>query len=325
MLELVKQLNNAKFDELYRLEVAGQQVGYVRPALAEKLVERAPEFFGQTGPQTITVIAENLTPQELTERFKTLHEQLAAEGILPKPVKEFSDVRANIGDEPLFQVNRSLIFPLGIISRGVHAILTFENGDFLVAKRSDKVFTFQGCFDISVGGLLPSGKDPWDHVKVEAAEEGSFDLSAIRPSGEAKVLRYARNVQGKQDGDKYKPAFPFETDGGTNWDEVYCWPITIPDSTVPVPNDGEVKSFQRMTAIEMIDSLRNEPDRWKTNSGVMLLQYVANDPRYSALFSAEERKELDSLLVPDPRPLHSRGELPPATANKQAGNHTPKP
>ena len=210
----------------------------------------------------IAVVAENLTAQELTERFAALHERLAAEGVLPKPVKEVSDVHAAIGDPPLCQSNSMLIFTLGILCRGVHVILTYENGDFVVARRSDKVFTFQGCRDISVGGLLPSGKDPWDHVKTEAAEEAGLDLSAIAPSGGVRVLRYARNVQGREEGGNYKRAFPFETDGVMNWDEVFRWTVTLPEGTLPAPRDGEVKSFERMTPEALVESLRSEPDAW---------------------------------------------------------------
>src|SRR5687768_14097313 len=101
MLDLVKQLNDAKFGELLRFEIMGKHIGYVRPQLAQILIERAPAFLGKAGPQTLAVIADNLSPQQLTERFKTLHEHLAAEGVLPKPAAEFTDVRARITDEPL--------------------------------------------------------------------------------------------------------------------------------------------------------------------------------------------------------------------------------
>lgn len=311
MLELVKQLNNASFDDLWRFEIKGRHVGYVRPELAEKLVAAAPEFLGQTGARTLSVVAENLTPDQLTERFKALHEKLAASGVLPKPAGELTDVRASIADEPLCQINRNLIFPLGIISRGVHVILQHENGDFVVAKRSDKVYTFRGCNDISVGGLLPSGKDPWTHVKTEAAEEASLAPEDLKPDGPAMVLGYARNVTG----------FPVETDGGTNWDEVFYWTVTIPDSVTPAPRDGEVKSFYRMSPEDLIKSLREEPGSWKTNSGVMLLEYLAKDPRYSKHFTDDEKAELKALLIVDPRPLSTRGEVTVSAAK----NPAPKP
>jgi hypothetical protein len=77
-----------------------------------------------------------------------------------------------------------------------------------------------------------------------------------------RVLRYARNVQGREEGGNYKRAFPFETDGGMNWDEVFCWTVTLPEGTLPAPRDGEVKSFERMTPEALVESLRSEPDAW---------------------------------------------------------------
>ena len=123
------------------------------------------------------------------------------------------------------------------------------------------------------------------------------------------MLRYARNVQGREEGGNYKRAFPFETDGGMNWDEVFCWTVTLPEGTLPAPRDGEVKSFERMTPEALVESLRSEPDAWKTNSGLMLLQVLAEDLRTRPMFTDEERLELQALSVPDPRPPESRGEL----------------
>src|ERR1700730_5011828 len=198
MLDLIKSCNDADFSQLYHFDVAGKQVGYVRPQLAETLIQLAPGLLAKTDERSLTVATEGRSPQKITDSIVAMHERLAAQGILPKPVKEFTDVRARLTDAPLFQINRNLIFPLGIKSWGTHIIMTHENGDFVVAKRSNKVFTFRGCYDVPVGGLLPSGKEPWDHVKVEASEEAGLTADLIQPNGEAMVLAYARNVQGQQ-------------------------------------------------------------------------------------------------------------------------------
>jgi hypothetical protein len=44
-------LNDDPLDTLYRLEICGRHVGYVRPELAEKLVEKAPDSLCRTGPR----------------------------------------------------------------------------------------------------------------------------------------------------------------------------------------------------------------------------------------------------------------------------------
>jgi hypothetical protein len=331
MLKLVSDLNNADFSSLLKLEVApqnrafwfwrilrllrvqkGNHVGYVRPELAKKLLKHAPEVFAKTGRRGLAIKAFHQSANELTQRVKTMHERLAGLGILPKPANEFMDVRAQLTDEPLFQINRNLLFGFGLKAWGVHLVIRYENGDFLVAKRSDnpkKVFTYQNCFDVSVGGGKPAGKDPWDHVKVEGGQEAGLAPEIIIPSGNVSVLAYARNVQGSVVDGKYKPAFPFETDGGTSWDEVFYWPVVIGDDVKAKPKDGEVKSFQRMTPVELIHSLKNEPNNWKTNSGVMFLEVLAHDSRYSHEFTAEDRADLDALLIKDPRDPDLRGEL----------------
>lgn len=315
MLDLIKRCNDADFGRLYGFAVDGKHVGYVRPQLANKLLHNAPELFVKTGANMLQLAAGGLSPRQITDRFIALHERMAADGILPHPANESTDVRAQITDEPLFAINRNLIFPLGIKSWGVHVIMTYENGDFVVARRSNKVFTFRGCYDVPVGGLLPSGADPWDHVKIEMAAESGLAPDVIKPGSEASVLAYARNVQGQHVDNAYKPAFPFETDGGTNWDEVFYWSTTLGNDVVPKPRDGEVKSFHRMTPEELIRSLKTEPDSWKTNSGVMFLAVLAKDSRYSLHFTDEDRRDIQKLLIRDPRPTENRGELNTSTRN----------
>ena len=310
MIDLLKRCNDADLSQLSSLKIINKTFGHVRPKLAETLRLAEPVLFTRINEFCIKFNVNVLSSREITDRVAVMHATLAAEGILPKPADEFTDVRAQIQDPPQFQINRNLIFPLGIKSWGVHLILTHANGDFVVARRSNKVFTFRGCYDVPVGGLLPSGKDPWTYVMNEASEEAGLPPDAVRAYGEATVLTYARNVQGQWIDGEYKPAFPFETDGGTNWDEVFYWPSIIADDIVLKPRDGEVKSFLRMTPEELIHSLKYEPCAWKTNSGVMFVDMLARNPLFNHHFSAEDHAYLQRLRIVDQRRLETRGELP---------------
>lgn len=301
-------LLDAKDGSLLRLICKGQHIGYVRGDVAGILtIEPASsDFFHMNGAAgTLEMQADGMSADAITERLADIQRALSAEGKLPKPANEAMAVKAHFADEPLFNVNRNLLFPLGIKSWGVHLIIRRENGDFEIATRDpNKVHTFKGCYDVPVGGGVPAGTDPWTHVAVEAYEEAGLPAEFIRPTGAAKVIAYARDVRGTPEA----KAYPTETNGGTNWDEVFYWEITIPNDCELRVNDGEQQKFQRVTPDALIASLREHPEQWKTNSGVMLLQSLANDPRFAERFTPEERTQLAALTIPDPRPIDERPE-----------------
>jgi hypothetical protein len=273
--ELVRRLNDANLKLLKPLFTDDQHVGYVRFALAQLLVAQAPEVFS-CGDEGILSMGPAANADERTLALAAMQLRLAAHGSLPAPVREVCDVRVSLETPVLFRVNRTLVFPLGIKARGVHLVLRYENGDYLISQRSEKVFTSRGCYDVTVGGVLPAGADPWLHVQTEAAEEAGILAEYLESCGDASLLSYVSNVQGTASpGLEYQRAYPFETDGGTNWDETFCWSGRLPDRFKPEALDGEVKRFLRMSPQELLCSLTLSPNHWKTNSGVMLLQNLA--------------------------------------------------
>ncbi|MBV8548553.1 MAG: DUF4743 domain-containing protein [Alphaproteobacteria bacterium] len=313
-LKLIQDCNNAQplldaqNGELLKLVCHGRHVGYVRGDIAQ-LLSTDPvsnDFFVvDEGAGSLVMQADGMTADAITARLSAIQTILAEEKKLPKPAGELMAVKEHLPDETLFNIDRNLLFPLGVKSWGVHLVIRRQNGDFLIATRDpQKVKTFPGCYDVPVGGGLPAGTDPWTHVAVEADQEAKLPAELIRPTGEAKVLAYARDVRGPG----VAKAYPFETNGGTNWDEVFYWEVTIPNDFNPFANDGEVERFQWMTPDQLLVSLRDNPEQWKTNSGVMLLQSLANDPRFAARFASQDHTDLQALTIADPRPIDQRPE-----------------
>jgi 8-oxo-dGTP pyrophosphatase MutT (NUDIX family) len=295
LYELVRLLNNADLSKLTPFELNGYRVGYVRPTLARMLCCEAPACFASDMQERLTFVLPTVGCEELSDRLAHTHAALADRGLLPKPVAETVDVRVSLTAPPLFRANRNLVFPLGLKGRGVHLVIQYADGDYLIAQRSDRVFTYRGCFDVPVGGVLPSDADPWQHAQVEAWEEAGMRPDLLENPSAAAVLTYARTVQGSFAQGAYAPAFPFETDGGTNWDEVFYWHLIVPEDFRPQAIDGEVRRFHRLTPADLLASLANNASSWKTNSGVMLLQCLANDPRIPS--EVVDREGLSELLL----------------------------
>lgn len=299
MLELVRRLNDLDLKHLVRLDIAGRHVGYLRMPLARALVAHASTHF-YWNDYDICLRPQNAPAHLITAILDRIERSLSGLRLLPKAAGELVDVRPLLTDPPVCRIDRNLLLPFGVKSRRAALLARFENGDYLVATRSSKAFTDRGCFDVPAGGLLPAGERPWDWVLAEAEAAASIPPDVVVAAGPAVALTHRRNVAGAAVNGRYQPAFPFECDGGTNWDEVLYWTVLLPDGFVAQPRDGEVKSFSRMAPDALVDCLRHEPDRWKTNAGAMFLHCLARGPA-AERFDAEELAALDALEIPDPR------------------------
>ena len=309
MLDLVKQLRNANLSQTLNLVAEGKHIGYIPKMMSQKVLEVSPDLFFRTDENLLSLRMNGSSSGEVTDRIRACHEALASEALVPEASGELVDVRSALADPPLFQIDRSLVFPLGMKTWGVHANSRYPNGDFLVAKRSGKLRTFPGCLDVPIGGLVPSGRGIWQQLEIEAEEEAGIAHGTLQPKRDAQVMSYVRSagiapVDKDMENRTHRAASP-----GINWDEVFCWDIDIPDGPSPEPYDGEVEHFRRFSPADLIQSLRAGPEQWKYNSGVMFLQVLAFDPVLGQSFTDADRADLLSLRIADPRPAEARHEL----------------
>ena len=295
--EYIDGVNSAKLGALYPVTTQGVRFGYIRPELAAKLADNEPEVFefefGSRLP-TLALRSEGKTPEQITEMVAGAHARLAEKGILGPIRGEKVDVKENLTDSALFRADLNLVFALGLKSWGVHIIPEYANGDILIQRRSNKVFTFPGKFDL-FGGVLPSGKDAWEQARNELFQEAGL-RGQWEPLEAGVAFAYDREVRGRVGNDgKYKPEYPPQTDGGTNRDEIFYWKVRIPDNVRPYANDGEVGKFLRISQDELREMLRHPAD-WKTNSAVMMMHAVGIP-------------EANLLVINDPRPVSQRSEV----------------
>lgn len=281
------------------MNLNGHQVGYVRKSLALRLNETAPDFLNANSG-AIRIQSANPSPQNLTGKFENLHKHLSQKGLLPGIAPEKVDVRPVGGGDPLFRINRNLIFPFGIRSRGGHLIMRYENGDFLVSRRSDKVMLFRGCYDVTAGGILPASGNINQHVFKEALEEANLSENDVRNLKGPFVIFGAREVRG----DSKNPAFPYETNGGTDIGDAVYWEAVLDNDAYLNPNDGEVSLFVRMSPDELASSLQDEPENWKINSGVMYLHALSRQDNDNCIIPSRHREKILKLETLSDRSLN---------------------
>ena len=117
--------------------------------------------------------------------------------------------------------------------------------------------TYPGRFDQMVAGGQPSGIDFGENVRKECEEEASLPpevIDRIRPAGMV-CYRYAAKK-------------------GLSSKILATYDVEMPAGITPVAGDGEVEGFQLMKVSEVISSIRVDPDAWKPNSALVMIEFA---------------------------------------------------
>ena len=193
-----------------------QQIGYIKPDLAEKLRQIAPEISVSSGHTTL--------PDTLLPR---LNELAAAIGI-PTRAEDF-DVRAVAEGPVLGVLDRGALPSFGVLGVGVHMnglVHKAEGLHLWVAKRAANKKLDPGKLDHLVAGGVPAGYTPFAALLKEAQEEAGLAEELTAQASLKAIFRY----------DMERPE-------GLRRDLIYAYDLELPESFVPQAMDGEVESF----------------------------------------------------------------------------------
>ncbi|KAJ7594380.1 nudix hydrolase 20 [Mycena floridula] len=164
-----------------------------------------------------------------------------------------------------FEMERSACALFGFVTYGIHASiykeLETEDGhhDFSiwVPTRSRTKQTWPGLLDNTVAGGVSSGMGMFESLVKECMEEASISESLVR--------KYAKATG--------SISYFIRTDKGWLQPEIeYVYDIKIPDALdfVPKPLDGEVESFELMTAGEVKQKMQ-QGGLFKPNCALVLV------------------------------------------------------
>ncbi len=226
------------------LWLGAEQVGYVLPAVAERLA----------GLGALTV-AEGVAVADAAALAHCTG-GLAAAGVYRVRGEAF-DVRASPGGPVLAQVDRGALPCLGIAAEGVHVngLVRGANGwSVWVALRAATRALDPGKLDHMVAGGICAGMDAAETLVKEAAEEAGVPATLARQARPAGVISYA-----------------MERPEGLRRDRLYCYDLELPADFVPVPRDGEVERFMLMPVAEVM-RLVAETDAFKFNVNLVLIE-----------------------------------------------------
>jgi isopentenyldiphosphate isomerase len=231
------------------------------------------------------LVIPSLAKERLNQLFARFAKDTYEEGLLWSWVGEPFPVKASVTDPIRFVMERTLTAPLGCLTFGVHlnGYVRTQNGiELWVAKRSQQKPTFPGKLDNMVGGGQPAGLGLFENLLKECFEEAGISETQASQSIATGTISY-RHTDGR----------------GLKRDILYCYDLELPDSFVPICQDGEVESFERLPIDEVL-SMIETTDAFKYNCNLVIIDFAIrhgiltgdNTPDYAEL--CERRNQLAS-------------------------------
>lgn len=298
LLRICRRLNFYDPGNYFPVLVEDDQVGYVSADFLEglavylaagsscELVRLAEDTDDSRGGPAAgsaarkATVGIRLAPNDMsqparTETVAALVRELVKDALIPKGKlrNELQDVNflstgwvGPEGPPPPLRLERGAMVHFGIPSYGVHVNGWKRHPDrtsdprpwaLWVAKRSMSKATYSGRLDQMVAGGQPSEIDFDENVRKECEEEASLPpdvIERIRPAGMV-CYRYAAKK-------------------GLSTKILATYDVEMPAELTPVCGDGEVDGFLLMTVTEVIESIRTDPDAWKPNSALVMIEFA---------------------------------------------------
>ncbi|CAM9958570.1 unnamed protein product, partial [Phaeothamnion confervicola] len=181
---------------------------------------------------------------------------------------------------PLARLERAAMIYFGVPSYGVHVngyVPGSGNGTggaaggrVWIGVRSPSKATYPGLLDQIAAGGQPSGLTFKANVLKECAEEASIPQDLLRLMRPAGLVSYR-----------------YSTAKGLSTKFLAVYDLPLPADFVPFNGDGEVDEFMLIPTEEALASVRDTPQRWKPNAGLVMIDFAlrhglidADDPEY---------------------------------------------
>ncbi len=169
---------------------------------------------------------------------------------------ELFDVRCRADGPVLGTVDRGSLPLLGIEAVGVHlnGLVARDDGLHIwIGRRALDKKLDPGKLDHIVGGGVPAGLDPAETLVKEAGEEAGLPPELAAQAVHRHVISYT-----------------MERPEGLRRDRLHCYDLTLPESFVPHPVDGEVTGFELWPVAKVMRTVR-DTDEFKFNVNLVLI------------------------------------------------------
>ncbi|QLG75092.1 hypothetical protein HG535_0H04190 [Zygotorulaspora mrakii] len=275
------------------------RVGFVLKFVIEEMKVVCPTIFdGIFVVDTSTAALKFRSPHfdernaKLDALGNVLHEKSSLEGIKGWRNEKYT-VWTN--GQPYVYLERAMAGIMGIITYGVHVngyILNEVTNEikFWIPKRSATKQTWPLMLDNIVAGGIASGFGVYDTVLKESMEEANLIEDTIKPNIKAAGVVSYLHFMPEKTSEKFKDESSFIVG-----EVEYIYDLRLPSDIIPVPNDGEVDSFNLLSLQEVIDALVSK--KFKPNCGLVMVDFLIrhgyittdNEPNYLKLVAKMHR------------------------------------
>ncbi len=274
-LRHIHKCNFYRADMFLPFIVAGSQVGEVKYAFADQLVNISDTFYRDTdalywNPTANNFASRNQVMAELTETLLTT-------GLLHYRHEELYPVTTGLREQPLFLMDRALVPYFGVRAFGQHMNgYIRRNGEIYmwIARRSLHKRNEPGKLDNMVAGGLPWGLSLQENLTKECWEEAGIPAELAAQAEATGHVSYRCEI-----GHGVKP------------DTMYCYDLELPDDFTPRCTDGEVEEFQ-LWPLERVAQQVRDSDDIKLNCNLVIIDFLIRHG-----YITEEHLEYTDLMA----------------------------
>ncbi len=257
-LDHIKACNSGTVSGYREFRVAGVRVGWVRPALVQRLAVHRDVL-------TITDDAVELVSgldgfAARTAAMDRVLGTLVADGVVPRKRGEHYPVLPAWGLPPLLSIDRAAVSYFGIAAYGIHVnglVRRADGGlDLWIGRRSHDRSVAAGKFDNLIAGGQPVGLTLAENLVKEAYEEAAVGPELASRAVPAGVVTYI-----------------METPAGLKVDCLFVYDLALESDFVPRNTDGEVESFERMPW-QRVAGIVRDTDDFKFNCNLVVIDFL---------------------------------------------------
>ena len=255
-----------------RFFVAGEPVGWLRPALGARLA-RWPDLFDSRAGE-VHLASRLSTSDARSEALARVVRELADEGLLSGWRNESYGISIAPAGPTLFCIDRAAVRPFGLPSLAVHVngISAGDQKKLWIARRSRTKPTDPGMLDNLVGGGVGAELSVQDVLVKEAWEEAGIEAALARSATRGGTVRILREVT-----------------EGVQSETILVHDLALPPDFRPRNQDGEVAEFRLAPAEEALALVR-DTEEFTLDAALVTLNHFLRDgaisptdPRYSGL------------------------------------------
>jgi 8-oxo-dGTP pyrophosphatase MutT (NUDIX family) len=279
-LDHIRACNSGGVAGYCEFRVAGDRVGWLRPALLERLAVHR---------DVLTVVGDTVDFAPGVDDFAArtaavdrVLDVLVADGVVSRKRGEHYPVLPAWGQPPLFSIDRAAVSHFGVAAYGVHVngmVRRPDGGlDLWIARRSRDRSVAAGKLDNLIAGGQPIGLTLAENLVKEAYEEAAIGPEQVARAVPAGVVTYI-----------------MEAPGGLKVDCLFVYDLELEPDFVPRNTDGEVESFERMPW-QRVAGIVQDTDDFKFNCNLVVIDFLIRHglippehPHYLALVAGLRR------------------------------------